>query len=36
MIDFSLALQDQIDIITENWIESVRADEQIGTAKQLT
>ncbi|MEG4214669.1 sensor histidine kinase [Microcoleus sp. Pol14C6] len=36
MIDFSLALQDQIDIITENWIEAVRADEQIGTAKQLT
>ncbi|MEG4067391.1 sensor histidine kinase [Microcoleus sp. Pol11C2] len=36
MIDFSQALQDQIDIITENWIEAVRADEQIGTAKQLT
>ncbi|MEG4021688.1 sensor histidine kinase [Microcoleus sp. S13C4] len=36
MIDFSQALQDKIDIITENWIEAVRADEQIETAKQLT
>lgn len=36
MIDFSQALQDQIDIITENWIEAVRADDQIETAKQLT
>ncbi|MEG4091372.1 sensor histidine kinase [Microcoleus sp. Pol12B4] len=36
MIDFSQALQDKIDIITENWIEAVRGDEEIGTAKQLT
>ncbi|MEG4228865.1 sensor histidine kinase [Microcoleus sp. N9_B2] len=36
MIDFSQALQAQIDIITENWIEAVRADDQIETAKQLT
>ncbi|MEG5163538.1 sensor histidine kinase [Microcoleus sp. AT3-A2] len=36
MIDFSQALQDKIDIITENWIEAVRGDEKIGTAKQLT
>ncbi|WP_445247948.1 sensor histidine kinase [Microcoleus sp. OTE_8_concoct_300] len=36
MIDFSQALQDKIDIITENWIEAVRGDEQIETAKQLT
>ena len=36
MIDFSQALQDKIDIITHNWIEAVRADEQIETAKQLT
>jgi len=36
MIDFSQALQDKIDIITHNWIEAVRGDEKIGTAKQLT
>ncbi|MEG3848844.1 sensor histidine kinase [Microcoleus sp. herbarium19] len=36
MRDFSLALQDKIDIITQNWIEAVRSDEQIETAKQLT
>ncbi|MEG4247736.1 sensor histidine kinase [Microcoleus sp. Pol10D4] len=36
MIDFSQSLQDKIDIITENWIEAVRGDEKIGTAKQLT
>ena len=36
MIDFSQALQDKIDIIVHNWIEAVRADEQIETAKQLT
>ena len=36
MIDFSQALQDKIDIIVENWIEAVRDDEQIETAKQLT
>ncbi|MEG4440418.1 sensor histidine kinase [Microcoleus sp. AT9_B5] len=36
MIDFSQALQDKIDIITENWIEAVRGDEEIETAKQLT
>jgi signal transduction histidine kinase len=36
MIDFSQALQDKIDIIVQNWIEAVRADEQIKTAKQLT
>ncbi|MEP6490157.1 sensor histidine kinase [Microcoleus vaginatus GB2-A3] len=36
MIDFSQALQDQIDIITENWIEAVRGDDKIDTAKQLT
>ncbi|MEG4109285.1 sensor histidine kinase [Microcoleus sp. S13_C5] len=36
MIDFSQALQDQIDIIIENWIEAVRGDEEIDTAKQLT
>ncbi|AFZ07241.1 histidine kinase [Oscillatoria nigro-viridis PCC 7112] len=36
MIDFSQALQDKIDIIVQNWIEAVRADEQIETAKQLT
>ena len=36
MIDFSQALQDKIDRITENWIEAVRGDEKIGTAKQLT
>ncbi|MEG4168046.1 MULTISPECIES: sensor histidine kinase [unclassified Microcoleus] len=35
MIDFSQALQDKIDIITENWIEAVRGDEEIDTAKQL-
>ncbi|MEG4005295.1 sensor histidine kinase [Microcoleus sp. Pol11C1] len=35
MIDFSQALQDQIDRITENWIEAVRADEKIETAKQI-
>ncbi len=36
MIDFRQALQDKIDIITQNWIEAVRSDEQIGTAQQLT
>ena len=36
MIDFSQALQDKIDINTQNWIEAVRGDEQIETAKQLT
>lgn len=36
MRDFSQALQDKIDIITQNWIEAVRSDEQIETAKQLT
>ena len=36
MIDFSQALQDKIDIITQNWVEAVSADEQIETAKQLT
>ncbi|EGK88659.1 sensor histidine kinase [Microcoleus vaginatus PCC 9802] len=36
MTDFSQALQGKIDIITENWIEAVRSDEQIETAKQLT
>ncbi|MEG4352472.1 sensor histidine kinase [Microcoleus sp. LAD1_D3] len=36
MIDFSQALQDQIDLIIENWIEAVRGDEEIDTAKQLT
>jgi hypothetical protein len=36
MRDFSQALQGKIDIITENWIEAVRSDEQIETAKQLT
>ncbi|MEG3989680.1 sensor histidine kinase [Microcoleus sp. S28C3] len=36
MIDFSQALQDKVDIITENWIEAVRGDEEIETAKQLT
>jgi len=36
MRDFSQALQDKIDIIVQNWIEAVRADEQIETAKQLT
>ena len=36
MIDFSQALQDKIDIIVQNWIAAVRADEQIETAKQLT
>ena len=36
MIDFSQALQDKIDIITQNWIEAVRGDEEIDTAKQLT
>ncbi len=36
MIDFSQALQDKIDIITENWIKAVQGDEEIGTAKQLT
>ncbi len=35
MIDFSQALQDKIDRITENWIEAVQGDEKIGTAKQL-
>ena len=29
MRDFSQALQDKIDIIVQNWIEAVRADEQI-------
>ncbi len=36
MRDFSQALQDKIDIITHNWIEAVRGDEQIESAKQLT
>ncbi|MEG5045825.1 sensor histidine kinase [Microcoleus sp. B4-C1] len=36
MIDFSQALQDKIDIIVHNWIEAVRSDDQIDTAKQLT
>ena len=36
MRDFSQALQDKIDIIVQNCIEAVRADEQIETAKQLT
>ncbi|MBD1828785.1 HAMP domain-containing histidine kinase [Microcoleus vaginatus GB1-A2] len=36
MIDFSKALQDKIDIISQNWVEAVRADEQIESAKQLT
>lgn len=36
MRDFSQALQAKIDIITQNWIEAVRADDQIETAKQLT
>ncbi len=36
MRDFSLALQDKIDTIVQNWIEAVRSDDQIETAKQLT
>ena len=36
MIDFSQALQEKIDIISQNWVEAVRADEQIESAKQLT
>lgn len=36
MRDFSQALQDKIDIITQNWIEAVRCDEQMETAKELT
>lgn len=36
MRDFSQALQDKIDIISQNWVEAVRGDEQIESAKQLT
>jgi len=36
MRDFSLALQDRIDIIIQNWIEAVRSDDQLETAKELT
>lgn len=36
MRDFSLALQDRIDTIIQNWIEAVRSDDQLETAKELT
>lgn len=36
MRDFSLALQDKIDTIIHKWIEAVRSDEQLETAKELT
>ncbi|HEY9810394.1 MAG TPA: HAMP domain-containing sensor histidine kinase [Halomicronema sp.] len=36
MKDFSLVLLNKIDIIIEKWIEAVRQDEQIETAKELT
>jgi signal transduction histidine kinase len=36
MRDFSLALQDRIDIIIQNWIEAVRSDDQLESAKELT
>ncbi|MBW4573879.1 MAG: sensor histidine kinase [Aphanothece sp. CMT-3BRIN-NPC111] len=35
MKDFSQALLNKIDIIVENWIEAVRQDGQIESAKQL-
>ncbi|AFZ14274.1 histidine kinase [Crinalium epipsammum PCC 9333] len=36
MIDFSLALLNKIDTIVKQWVEAVRQDEQIETAKELT
>lgn len=36
MIDFSQALLDKIDTIVEKWIEAVRSDEQMESAKELT
>ncbi|MEG4519456.1 MULTISPECIES: sensor histidine kinase [unclassified Microcoleus] len=36
MRDFSLALQDRIDTIIQNWIEAVRSDDQLESAKELT
>ncbi|UNU25047.1 sensor histidine kinase [Microcoleus vaginatus] len=36
MRDFSVALQDRIDTIIQNWIEAVRCDDQLETAKELT
>ncbi|MEG4806945.1 HAMP domain-containing sensor histidine kinase [Microcoleus sp. F8-D3] len=36
MRDFSVALQDRIETIIQNWIEAVRSDDQLETAKELT
>ncbi|MCT7952173.1 sensor histidine kinase [Ancylothrix sp. C2] len=36
MKDFSLALLNKIEIIIEQWVEAVRQDEKIETAKELT
>jgi signal transduction histidine kinase len=36
MRDFSLTLQNRIDTIIQNWIEVVRSDDQLETAKELT
>jgi signal transduction histidine kinase len=36
MRDFSVALQDKIDIIIQNWIEAVRSDDRLEAAKELT
>ena len=36
MIDFSLALLNKIDTIVKQWVEAVRQDDQIETAKKLT
>ncbi|MGL5058628.1 MAG: sensor histidine kinase [Microcoleus sp.] len=36
MRDFSLVLQDKIDTIIQNWIEAVRCDDRLETAKELT
>jgi signal transduction histidine kinase len=36
MRDFSLALQDKIDTIIQKWIEAVRCDDRLETAKELT
>lgn len=35
-MDFSLALLNKVDTIIEQWVEAVRQDEQIETAKELT
>ncbi|MCU0543399.1 MAG: sensor histidine kinase [Oscillatoriaceae cyanobacterium Prado104] len=36
MKDFSIALQDKIDIIIQKWIAAVRSDDRLEAAKELT